>query len=103
VSSSRSTSTGRASSSAGGSIPADGLELVGSTLYVVVRGEAFTGVAVYRILGGVVTLLRQIPSDDLDVPTTVAFAAGRLWVANARFTTPVTPETPYWITRLPTR
>jgi outer membrane protein assembly factor BamB len=87
-----------------GSIPsADGLELVGSTLYVVVRGAAFTGVAVYRILGGMVTFLGQIPSDDLDVPTTVAFAAGRLWVANARFTTPVTPDTEYWITRLPMR
>lgn len=87
-----------------GSIPsADGLELVGSTLYVVVRGEAFTGVAVYRILGGMVSLLGQVTSDDLDVPTTVAFAAGRLWVANARFGTPVTPDTPYWITRLPTR
>jgi len=87
-----------------GSIPsADGLELVGSTLYVVVRGQEFTGVAVYRILGGMVAFLGQIPSDDLDVPTTVAFAAGRLWVANARFTTPVRPDTEYWITRLPTR
>jgi hypothetical protein len=87
-----------------GSIPsADGLELVGSTLYVVVRGADFTGVAVYRILGGRVSFLGQIPSDDLDVPTTVAFAAGRLWVANARFGTPVTPDTEYWITRLPMR
>jgi outer membrane protein assembly factor BamB len=87
-----------------GSIPsADGIELVGSTLYIVVRGPAFTGVAVYRILGGTVSFLGQIPSDDLDVPTTVAFAAGRLWVANARFGTPVTPDTEYWITRLPMR
>lgn len=87
-----------------GSIPsADGIELVGSTLYIVVRGADFTGVAVYRILGGMVSFLGQIPSDDLDVPTTVAFAAGRLWVANARFTTPVTPDTEYWITRLPMR
>jgi len=87
-----------------GSIPsADGLELVGSTLYVVVRGEDFTGVAVYRILGGTVAFLGQIESDNLDVPTTVAFADGRLWVANARFGTPVTPETEYWITRLPAR
>ena len=87
-----------------GSIPsADGLELVGSTLYVVVRGEDFTGVAVYRILGGMVAFLGQIESDNLDVPTTVAFADGRLWVANARFGTPVTPETEYWITRLPAR
>ena len=87
-----------------GSIPAaDGLELVGSTLYVVVRGAAFTGVEVYRFHGGAVAFQRRIPSDELDVPTTVAFVAGRLWVANARFGTPVTPDTEYWITRLPTR
>ncbi|TAK01460.1 MAG: superoxide dismutase [Chloroflexota bacterium] len=87
-----------------GSIPsADGLELVGSTLYVVVRGAAFTGVEVHRFHGGAVAFQGRIPSDDLDVPTTVAFAAGRLWVANARFGTPVTPDTEYWITGLPTR
>lgn len=87
-----------------GSIPsADGLELVGSTLYVVVRGEAFTGVAVYQFHGGSVVFRGTIPSDDLDVPTTVTFEDGRLWVANARFGTPVTADTPYWITRLPTR
>lgn len=87
-----------------GSIPsADGLELVGSTLHVVVRSEAFSGVKSYRILGGRVVLLGSITSDDLDDPTTVAFADGRLWVANARFTTPPTDDTEYWITRLPTR
>jgi hypothetical protein len=87
-----------------GSIPsADGLELVGSTLYVVVRSEPFTGVAVYRFHGGAVVFERTIGSEDLDVPTTVAFQDGRLWVANARFGTPVTPDTEYWITRLPTR
>jgi hypothetical protein len=87
-----------------GSIPsADGLELVGSTLYVVVRGEAFTGVEVYRFHGGAVVFQGRIPSDELDVPTTVAFQDGRLWVANARFGTPVTPDTEYWITRLRTR
>jgi hypothetical protein len=86
------------------SIPsADGLELVGSTLYVVVRGEDFTGVATYAIRGAQVTPLGTMTSDDLDVPTTVAFASGRLWVVNARFGTPVTDETPYWITRLPAR
>jgi sugar lactone lactonase YvrE len=37
----------------------------------------------------------------LDVPTTATFALGKLWVVNARFTTPPTATTPYWITRLP--
>ena len=39
----------------------------------------------------------------LDIPTTAAFVAGRLWVVNARFGTPVTPTTDYWITKLPGR
>ena len=87
-----------------GSIPsADGLELVGSTLYVVVRSAEFSGVKAYSIRGGVATALGTMTSDSLAVPTTVAFSAGQLWVVNARFGTPVTPETPYWLTRLPAR
>ena len=91
-----------------GSIPAaDGLEVVGSTLYIV--RNSFGLVDVYRIRGGAVTFDRTITRDDiadpadLDFPTTVAFVGGQLWVANARFSTPPTPETPYWITRLPAR
>jgi len=87
-----------------GAIPsADGVELVGSTLYVVVRGTDFTGVVAYSIHGGVVTPVGMTTSDDLDFPTTVAFTAGKLWVVNARFGTPVTEDTPYWITSLPAR
>jgi hypothetical protein len=37
------------------------------------------------------------------VPTTAAFVTGSLYVVNARFNTPPTAETPYWITRLPAR
>ena len=91
-----------------GSIPAaDGLEMVGSTLYVV--RNSFGLVDVYRIQGGAATLERTISRDDiadpadLDFPTTVAVVGGQLWVANARFSTTPTPETPYWITRLPAR
>ena len=80
---------------------ADGLELVGSTLYVV-RNQ-LDEVAVYRIRGGTVAFRGTISSSGLDVPTTIAFAAGRLWAVNARFGTPVTPDTAYWITRLPRR
>jgi sugar lactone lactonase YvrE len=40
-------------------------------------------------------------SPGLDVPTTVAWVSGRLFAVNARFGTPVTPDTEYWITRLP--
>ncbi len=39
--------------------------------------------------------------NNLDVPTTATFAAGKLWAVNARFgvTDPETAD--YWITRLP--
>jgi hypothetical protein len=80
---------------------ADGLERVGSTLYVV-RNQ-LNRVEVYRIHGGDVRHRATLTAGDLDVPTTVAFAGGSLWAVNARFGTPVTPDTEYWITRLPTR
>lgn len=81
----------------------DGLEARGSTLYVV-RNQIET-VAVLRLGAHLTTatLLHEITApDDLDVPTTAALEAGRLWAVNARFGTPPTPDTEYWITRLPT-
>jgi hypothetical protein len=44
-----------------------------------------------------------LTSDGLDVPTTAAYVTNALYAVNARFGTPVTPDTPYWITRLPAR
>ena len=78
----------------------DGLEVVGSRL-VVVRNQ-LNEVDVFRLGAhlGSARLVRTLTSPDLDVPTTVAFSAGRLWVVNARFNTPPTPTTAYWITRL---
>jgi hypothetical protein len=80
---------------------ADGLELRGSTLFIV-RNQ-LNLVAVFGIRGGDLRSLGTISSPDLDVPTTIAFAGGRLWAVNARFGTPLTSTTDYWITRLPTR
>jgi hypothetical protein len=81
----------------------DGLELRGSTLYVV-RNQ-LNQVAVFRVRHRVPSaqLVGTITSADLDVPTTAAFQAGRLWAVNARFGTTPTPNTQYWITRLPAR
>ena len=78
----------------------DGLELRGSTLFVV-RNQ-LEQVAVVRLEDDALTgrLVRTLTSPDLDIPTTTAFIAGRLWTVNARFGTPVTPETPYELTRL---
>lgn len=81
----------------------DGLELRGSTLYAV--QNRLNQVAAVdldaQLLTGEVTSV--ITDEDFDVPTTVAFAAGRLWAVNARFGTPVTPETEYDVVRLPLR
>jgi hypothetical protein len=79
----------------------DGLELRGNMLYVVGGGL----VTVVRLGAGLASgvVLGEITDPGLDVPTTATVAAGRLWVVNARFTTPPTPATEYWITQLPPR
>jgi hypothetical protein len=81
----------------------DGLELHGRTLYVV-RNQSNL-VAVFRLGERLKSarLLGELTSTGLDIPTTAAFALGRLWVVNARFSTPPTPTTEYWITRLPAK
>jgi hypothetical protein len=79
----------------------DGLELRGSTLYAV---ENFLNrVAVFRLGPALASarLAGTITSPTLDVPATVAFQGGRLWLANARFEVPPTPTTPYWVSQLP--
>ena len=59
-------------------------------------------VAVLKLGKGLATATKvaELTSTDLDIPTTATFAAGRLWVVNARFSTPPTATTEYWITRL---
>jgi hypothetical protein len=76
----------------------DGLELVGSTLYVVRNqlGQIVRIRLARDLLSG--TVVDTLIPAGVDVPTTAAFIAGRLWVVNARFNTPPTPETPYWLT-----
>jgi sugar lactone lactonase YvrE len=81
----------------------DGLELRGRMLYVV-RNQ-LNIVAVLRLSDEArrARLIGQITSPDLAVPTTATTALHALWVVNARFDTPPTPTTKYWITRLPLR
>ena len=84
----------------------DGLELHGRTLYVV--QNQLNRVAVFQLGAGLLSATRValLPDPDpdpligLSVPTTAAWIGGALYVVNARFGVPVTPETPYWITRL---
>ena len=78
----------------------DGLEVHGRTLYVV--QNQFNRVEVFALGPGLdsASLQRTLTSDGLDIPTTAAWVTGSLYVVNARFNTPPTPDTPYWITRL---
>ena len=76
----------------------DGLELVGSTLYVVRNqlGEILEIRLADDLLSG--TVVDTLEPDGVDVPTTAAFIAGRLWLVNARFNTDPVPDTAYWLT-----
>jgi sugar lactone lactonase YvrE len=82
----------------------DGLELHGRTLYVVRNQVNLVAVIRlnWRLTSGRVLGELTAPG-RLDIPSTAAFSLGRLWAVNARFSTPPTPTTEYWITRLPAR
>jgi len=80
---------------------ADGVRFVGNTLYV--SRNMLNQVDRYRFTGSRLVFLGSVTAPALDIPTTLAFAAGRLWTVNARFTTPPTPDTTYAIVRLPRR
>jgi hypothetical protein len=43
-------------------------------------------------------LLDTLTSPDFDAPTTIVRSGGDLYLPNARFTTPATPTTAYWVT-----
>jgi hypothetical protein len=79
----------------------DGLEVAGSTLYVVRNQNNLVAdltLSGDRLQG---TLVGEISSVDLSVPTTATTTLRGLYVVNARFGVPPTPDTEYWITRLP--
>ncbi len=79
----------------------DGMLLVGNKLYVV-RNQ-LNQVAVLKLDadGTAGTLQRTITSPDFDVPTTVARFGSRLYLPNARFSTPPTPTTTYTVVQVP--
>jgi hypothetical protein len=79
----------------------DGLELLGSTLYVVRNADQI--VEAFRLGGGLAsaTWLGNLgPLDDVSVTTTAAVQAGSVWVVNARFGVTTTE---YWVTRFTLR
>ncbi|GAA1697293.1 hypothetical protein GCM10009745_49360 [Kribbella yunnanensis] len=76
----------------------DGLLLNGRTLYVVQNRLNKIAVISLDKTGTTGSVLREITSPDFDVPTTAAAFGNRLYLPNARFTTPPTATTPYWVT-----
>ena len=93
--------TGDAQLSAG-----DGLELsaspTGDSLILYVVRNQLNEVAALDLEPDLsaATFVASTTSDDLDIPTTSALVGNDLWLVNARFGTPVTPDTEYWISRL---
>lgn len=73
----------------------DGLLREGRRLYVV--QNRLNTIAVFQLdrAGTSGDLTTKITDSRFDVPTTVASFAHRLYLPNARFTTPPTPTTPY--------
>ncbi|MBM6401795.1 hypothetical protein [Phycicoccus sonneratiae] len=84
----------------------DGLELRGSTLWVV-RGSGQNEVSVLSLGCGhrewTARWRGALTDKTLDVPSTATYAAGSLWAVNARFGTPSPATASYWVTRLPAR
>jgi sugar lactone lactonase YvrE len=78
----------------------DGILLDGKTLFVVRNQQ--NRIAVVRLSAdlGSGTLVTHLTHPDFAVPTTIAEFGQRLYAVNARFGTPVTPATPYWVTQL---
>jgi sugar lactone lactonase YvrE len=78
----------------------DGLLLDGKTLYVVQGGSNQVGVVALRRDLESGRVIASITSPGFDVPTTIAEFGRRLYVVNARFGTPPTATTEYWVTQV---
>ncbi|MEV0128945.1 superoxide dismutase [Dactylosporangium sp. NPDC050688] len=75
----------------------DGLLTVDRTLYVVQNRDNTLNAVKLAKDGRDGTLRGTVTDPRFDVPTTVAKFGNRLYLPNARFTTPPTPTTPYTV------
>ena len=76
----------------------DGMLLISRTLYVVQNFSNQVAVLTLNRAGTTGTLVRTITDPGFDIPTTAAAFGKRLYLTNARFSTPPTPTTMYWAT-----
>lgn len=79
----------------------DGLVLRDRLLYVVRNFSNAVSVVKLSRRADRGRLLETITNAHFDIPATAAFLKGALYITNARFSTPVTPTTPYTVVRLP--
>jgi hypothetical protein len=79
----------------------DGVLLQGHVVFVV--QNFLNQVAKVRLSAGLRSgeIVSHTTDPDFDVPTSIAAFGDRLFVVNARFTTPPTPTTRYWIAPFP--
>ena len=85
----------------GESLPnGDGLLVVGRTLYVVQNQLNRVAVVELDPSGTSGEVVDHLTSPEFQVPTTVAAYANSLFLPNARFGTPPTPDTTYQVTRI---
>jgi sugar lactone lactonase YvrE len=78
-------------------VSGDGILLDGKDLFVV---QGFMNVVAKVALAPDLSsgeVVSQTADDDFDVPTTVAEMGNTLYLVNARFNTPPTPDTEYWV------
>ncbi len=78
----------------------DGILLDGRVLYVVQNRLNLVAKIKLSASGETGRVLERKTDPGFDVPTTIAERGRFLFAVNARFTTPPTPDTPYWITRI---
>jgi sugar lactone lactonase YvrE len=79
----------------------DGLLLDGRRLFVVQNMN--NRIAVVDLDRGLRSgsVVQRVSDPGFDIPTTLARHDDSLYVVNARFTTPPTPDTRYWVTVVP--
>lgn len=81
----------------------DGLLLQGRTLYVVQNRLNTVAVLQLDRTGDTATVVARLTDERFDVPTTVAALGDRLYLPNARFTTPPEPTTEYQVVAIRAR